>query len=299
MAAVIECRNVTYTYPLGTKPAIRDLSLDIESGVLYGVAGENGAGKTTLGALLMGFAPRFYKGELKGEVTVKGRPVSEYGGEIARIAGYVFQNPFTQISGVKDTVFEEVAFGLENFGAPALEIERRVTDVMRLTGIEELAMLNPLNLSGGQMQRVALASVTVLDPEIFILDEPTSQLDPEGTESVFKIIRGLKEASKTIILIEHKIDLLAEYADEMLILKGGGLVARGRADTVLSDPELLLKQGVKPPQAALLGKKLIDMGLPLSGVPVTERQAVEEIKKALKKGKETRPEVNPSERGFP
>lgn len=281
MAAVIECKNVTYTYPLAKEPAIRDLNIDIERGKFYGVIGENGAGKTTFGAILRGFAPSFYKGELQGEVLVDGKSVSEYGGELATKIGYVFQNPFTQISGVKDTVFEEVAYGLENFGVPVSEIEKRVIDVMQMTDIEELAMKNPFGLSGGQMQRVALASVIVLEPDILIIDEPTSQLDPEGTESVFKIIETMKEKEKTIILVEHKIDLIAEYADEVLVFKDGRMIANGDKSAILSDMSLL-DQGATLPQVAILGNRLKEAGLPLSTIPVTEKQAVEVIAEAMR-----------------
>ena len=183
------CVKTLSSYPLTTEPAIKHLNLQIERGKFYGVIGENGSGKTTLCALLRGFAPSFYKGEIKGEVLVEGKNINEYGGELSQKIGFVFQNPFTQISGVKDTVFEEVAYGLENFGVPVEEIERRVIEVMKMTNIESLAEKNPFELSGGQMQRVALASVIVLEPDILIIDEPTSQLDPEGTESVFAIIK--------------------------------------------------------------------------------------------------------------
>jgi len=281
MDHIIECKNVTYSYPLAESPAIRDLTIDIERGKFYGVIGENGSGKTTFCALLRGFIPDFYKGELEGEVLVEGKKTTEYGGELSEKIGYVFQNPFTQISGVKDTVFEEVAYGLENFGVPVEEIEKRVIEVMRMTDIEALAEKNPFDLSGGQMQRVALASVIVLEPDILIIDEPTSQLDPEGTESVFAIIRRLKERQKTIILVEHKIDLIAEYADDVLVFKGGSLIASGPKQEILSDMSLL-EQGVQVPQVAVLGKRLREKGLPLSFIPVTEQQAIEEISRALK-----------------
>ncbi len=281
MDIVIECKDVTYSYPLAKKPSIQNLNLRIERGKFYGVIGENGAGKTTLGAILRGFAPSFYKGELKGEVLVEGKNISEYGGELSTKIGYIFQNPFTQISGVKDTVFEEVAYGLENFGVPVEEIERRVVDVMEMTDIISLAEKNPYDLSGGQMQRVALASVIVLQPDILIIDEPTSQLDPEGTESVFKIISKLKEEHKTVILIEHKIDLIAEYADEVLVFKGSSMIAEGPKEKVLSDMSLS-EQGTALPQVAILGSRLKKMGLPISTIPVTEKQAVEVISEALK-----------------
>ena len=131
------------------------------------------------------------------------------------------------------------------------------------------------------MQRVALASGIVLEPDILIIDEPTSQLDPEGTESVFAIIEMMKEKQKTIILVEHKIDLIAEYADEVLVLKNGELIAKGDKTEVLADMSLL-EQGAALPQVAILGRKLQEKGLQLAAIPVTEKQAVEVIAKALK-----------------
>lgn len=280
MGYVMECKNVTYTYPLADEPSIRNVSLNIEEGKFYGVVGENGSGKTTLCAILRGFAPSFYQGDIQGEVLVYGKPIGEYGGELATKIGYVFQNPFTQISGVKETVFEEVAYGLENFGVPVEEIVERVEAIMKLTHIDSLAEKNPLELSGGQMQRVALASVLVLEPDILIIDEPTSQLDPQGTESVFEIIKMMKDKKKTIILVEHKIDLIAEYADEVLVLRGGKLIAGGDKAQVLSDISLM-EQGVQLPQMAILGSRLKEKGFPISEIPVTEKRAVEIISAAL------------------
>ena len=281
MDNIIECKNVTYSYPLAETPAIQELNVNIERGKFYGVIGENGSGKTTFCALLRGFIPDFYKGELNGEVLVEEKKTTDYGGELSAKIGYVFQNPFTQISGVKETVFEEVAYGLENFGVPVEEIERRVVEVMQMTDIEALAEKNPFDLSGGQMQRVALASVIVLEPDILIIDEPTSQLDPEGTESVFAIIKALKEKRKTIILVEHKIDLIAEYADEVLVFKEGRMIAAGDKQEILSDLSLL-EQGAALPQVAILGSRLKEKGLPISRIPVTEKQAIEFIAEALK-----------------
>ena len=280
MGYVMECKNVTYTYPLADEPSIRNVSLNIEEGKFYGIVGENGSGKTTLCAILRGFALSFYQGDIQGEVLVYGKPIGEYGGELATKIGYVFQNPFTQISGVKETVFEEVAYGLENFGVPVEEIVERVEAIMKLTHIDSLAEKNPLELSGGQMQRVALASVLVLEPDILIIDEPTSQLDPQGTESVFEIIKMMKDKKKTIILVEHKIDLIAEYADEVLVLRGGKLIAGGDKAQVLSDISLM-EQGVQLPQMAILGSRLKEKGFPISEIPVTEKRAVEIISAAL------------------
>lgn len=283
MAVVIECKNVTYSYPLTDKPSIANLNLSLEKGKFYGVIGENGSGKTTLCAVLRGFAPSFYQGEIQGEVLFEGKPLAEYGGDISTKIGYVFQNPFTQISGVKDTVFEEVAYGLENFGVPVEEIVERVERVMKLTNIEHLAMKSPYELSGGQMQRVALASVIVLEPDVLVIDEPTSQLDPQGTESVFEIIKQMKAKGITIVLVEHKIDLIAEYADEVIVLKDAEVIAKGGTSEILSDITLMDK-GVLIPQVAILGNKLKEKGLPISKIPVTEKEAVEVFTAALKGG---------------
>jgi len=151
---------------------------------------------------------------------------------------------------------------------------------MRLTDIEAIADRNPFDLSGGQMQRVALASVIVLEPDILIIDEPTSQLDPEGMESVFKIIKTLKEKHKTIILVEHKVDLIAEYADEVFVFKDGQLIFSGNTQTILSDTALLNHKAALP-QVALLGNLLKKRNFPISMIPITEVQAVEIISQAL------------------
>ncbi|MDR2759274.1 MAG: energy-coupling factor ABC transporter ATP-binding protein [Spirochaetaceae bacterium] len=282
MGTVIEFKNVSYTYPLADIPSIKNISFSLEQGGFYGVIGRNGSGKTTLCALIRGFAPSFYQGNLEGTVLIDGKPTVDYGpGELSLRVGYVFQNPFNQISGVKDTVFEEIAFGLENFGIPVDEIERRVIEIMDLTNITGLAEKNPFDLSGGQQQRLALASIIVLKPDILVIDEPTSQLDPEGTESVFEIIKMMKKERKTIILVEHEVDLLAEYADTILVLHQGCLVRMGPTSEVLGDAKLL-DYGIQIPQIVHLSSALIRRGLPLDTIPVTEEAAVMAFKNCIK-----------------
>ena len=277
---VIECKNITYTYPVSEEPAIKNLNLDIERGKFYGIIGNNSSGKSTLCAILRGFAPAYFKGKLDGKVIFNGKDISQYGYEISKMIGYVFQNPFTQISGIKETVFEENAYGLENFGTPVEEIEKRVVEVMKLTNTEELAMKNPYELSGGQMQRVALASVIVLNPDVLIIDEPTSQLDPQGTESVFEIIRKLKEQRKTIILVEHKIDLIAEFTDRVVILKDGEILREGDTKSVLTDISLL-EHGIAIPQVTQLAIQLKEIGLPINSISVTEEGLLNILKSLL------------------
>ena len=286
MDPVIEFRNVTYQYPLTETPAVKNINLSLEPGKLYGIIGPNGAGKTTLAVMMCGFVPSFYKGTLEGELRIKGKNILEYKkGEISKISGYVFQNPFTQISGVKDTVFEEVGFALENFGVDPAGMEERILKIAEQTGITELLDKSPYELSGGQQQRVALASLLVLQPEIMVIDEPTSQLDPEGTESVFRIIAALKQSGSTIILIEHKIDLVAEYADEIIVISDGEVLCQGTPKAVFSDPELP-KHRVRLPYVTQLAHELMARGVRLDTVPVTEDEAARVFAEALEGGNE-------------
>lgn len=277
---IIELQDVTYTYPLTSAPALKNISLSLEAGKLYGIIGGNGSGKTTLCITICGFATKFEKGQLEGAVLVKEKNIDDYAeGEISRMMGYVLQNPFSQISGVRETVLEEIAYGLENLGVAPEEMEERVVNIAKKTDIEGLLLKNPYELSGGQQQRVALASVLVLDPEILIIDEPTSQLDPEGTESIFKIIRTLKEEGKTVLLVEHKIDLLAEYADEIIVLENGCHIKSGPTHEVLIQRELE-EHGIQLPQISVIFDELKKRGKDYGAIPVTYDEALKLLKNA-------------------
>ncbi|WP_442766238.1 energy-coupling factor ABC transporter ATP-binding protein [Mitsuokella multacida] len=266
----IELKHVTFSYTLAENKALDDVSFTFERGRFYGVIGENGGGKTTLCNLLRGLIPNFFKGEMLGQVLYDGTDMKELDVDALSVdIGYVFQNPFTQISGVKKTVFEEVALGLENLGVPPEKIVKRVIDVLKLLEIEHLALNNPTELSGGQRQRVAFASIIVMDPDILVIDEPTSQLDPEGSRRIFDIIETLKKRNKTIILVEHKINMIAMYCDAVLVMKDGKLVRSGSAQEVLSDVSLP-SLGVRLPEAAQLAYDLADKGMPLSGIPIPD-----------------------------
>lgn len=273
--ALFELENVTYHYPYCKTAALQEITCTLEEGKFYGVIGENGGGKTSFCNLLRGLIPHFYLGKLEGKVTIAGTDVLEWDtGKLAAKIGYVFQNPFTQISGIKETVFEEIAMGLENIGVPKLQMVDKVLQVCSLLGIENLIEKNPNELSGGQRQRVAFASILAMDSDILVIDEPTSQLDPQGTQDVFEIIRTLKTSGKTIILVEHKIDLIARYCDEILIMQGGRLVRKGPTAEVLSSPDLS-ELGALSPQAAQFGHAMAAAGMPLPHIPITIEEAAE------------------------
>src|SRR5699024_6682109 len=258
----------------GEEDALRDISIEFETGKFYAVIGANSAGKTSLCNAIRGFIPHFYNGELKGDVLIEDRDIREWGlGELSAKIGYVFQNPFTQISGVKDTVFDEIAFGLENLGVEENEIRSRVADIIQLLEISHLQEKNPFELSGGQKQRVALASIIVMEPEILVIDEPTSQLDPQSTEAIFSIIELMKKKGKTIILVEHKIEPIAEYADGIIVMKDGIAVLQGDADVVLSN-EQAIEIGYALPQYALCGIEKRENGMDFGTIPLTEEKAI-------------------------
>ena len=282
--ACIELKQVSYRYPTSKTANLKEVNLTVESGEFIAVIGRNEAGKTTLCNVIRGFAPHFYQGKLSGSVHVNGKDVLRTEiGDLSWDVGYVFQNPFNQNSGVKATVYEEISYGLENLGIPRREIFDRVDEVINLLGIAYLADKHPMKLSGGQCQRVALASIIVMEPAILLIDEPTSQLDPKGTEDVFKIIDMLKKKGKTTILVEHKIDRVAEYADRVLLMDEGRIVRDGPAAQILSDPALL-EYGVTLPQTALLGLRLREEGLPLERIPITIDQAAVSIRALRKEG---------------
>jgi energy-coupling factor transporter ATP-binding protein EcfA2 len=240
--ALIELVHVTYTYPVSTRPALSDVSLRVNEGEFVAIIGPNDAGKSTLCYTLAGFVPNFFRGQLDGRVEVAGlqsnaNPLSDWVLQV----GLVVRNPFNQISGTKYTVFEEVAFGLENLGVPRDEMRQRVEEALRVNGIADLADRSPYSLSGGQQQRVALTSILVMQPKVLVLDEPTSQMDPAGTREVFGQIRSLAERGMTVVMAEHKIEWVAAFADRVVALYEGKVLLDGKPGDVLTSDELLGK----------------------------------------------------------
>jgi len=277
MNSIIEMKNVSYRYPVADDWIIKNASFAIEKGKFTAIIGNNGSGKTTLCNIIRGFIPHFYKGELEGEVIVDGKNIVDYQlGQLGEKIGYVFQNPFIQVSGVKDTVFDEVAYGLENLGVEENEIIDRVNEVLKLVKIEHLRDKHPMGLSGGQRQRVALASIIVMNPDILVIDEPTSQLDPIGTEHVFDIIRLMKEKGKTIILVEHKMDLIAEYADNLIVLNEGEIVLQGPTREVFANPRFG-EHNIQYPHVTEVALHLQKNGVKLNYVPIRDEELPESI----------------------
>jgi len=272
--------NVSYKYPLEEKQALKNINIKIKKGEFWAVIGKNGSGKTTFCNMLRRFVPDFYKGELTGKITLEDKELKDYSQkELVQKIGFVFQNPFTQISGVKDTVFEEIAYGLENLGLDKGEIISKVEKILKLLEIEKLRDRNPYDLSGGQKQRVALASIIAMDPDILVIDEPTSQLDPKGTEDIFKIINLMANEGKTIILVEHKLELIAEYAQNILVLDEGEIILSGKAEEVLNN-KILLEKEIGMTQYSILSYELEKARkAEFEEIPITKEKMVELLKK--------------------
>ena len=276
----LKLENVNYKYPLEEKNTLQNINIEIKKGEFWAVIGKNGSGKTTLCNILRRFVPDFYKGELTGKITLEGKELKDYSQkEIVQKIGFVFQNPFTQISGVKNTVFEEIAYGLENLGIEREIIISEVEKILKLLEIERLRDKNPYNLSGGQKQRVALASIIAMNPDILVIDEPTSQLDPKGTEDIFKIINLMANEGKTIILVEHKLELIAEYAENILVLDEGEVILSGKASEVLNN-KILLEKEIGMTQYSILAYELEKARkIELEEIPITKEKTVELLKK--------------------
>jgi energy-coupling factor transporter ATP-binding protein EcfA2 len=275
---VIEVAGLTYTYPRTDAPALRGVDLCVPRGQFCAVAGANGAGKSTLCYALAGFVPHFYGGTLSGSVRVAAHDVARTPlADLASEVGLVFANPYHQITGMRFTVREEIAFGLENLGVPRDEMLERLDAVLRLTGLADLADRGPLSLSGGQMQRLALASVLVMRPRVLVLDEPAAQLDPAGTRELFAVLAGLAAAGDTtIVLVEHRLEWIAGFAERVVVLANGQVVADGPPRDVLAAPDLE-RHGVDPTRCTRVARLARARGLAPAGgpLPVTLDQARE------------------------
>lgn len=270
--------NLKYKYPLAEEFALDDISFEVEEGQFIGIAGQNSAGKSTLTQALVGLVPHFYHGTYGGKVIVDGLEVYENEiSDIAQRVGIVFQNPFTQVTGSKLTVYEEIAFGLENMGIERKEMINRIDYSLNLLDIYKYKERNPFDLSGGQMQRMAIASIIAMRPQIIVLDEPTSQLDPQGSEEVFKAVDSLRKEGMTIIMVEHKIEKLANYADKVMLLNDGKLIDFDTPQKVFSRADLEAN-GIAAPAFTRICKELNIRNEKTGFYPVTLDEAYDVVK---------------------
>jgi energy-coupling factor transport system ATP-binding protein len=276
---MIEAKNISFTYPNDVE-ALRDVSVTIKDGEFVAIMGQNGAGKTTLVKHFNGLLkPR------KGQVTVNGVDVTKVSvAKLARNVGFVFQNPDHQL--FSDSVEEEISFALRNFGFEESVVESRVTWALNLLNLTQYRKTSPFMLSGGERKRVALASVLAWNPETLILDEPTIGQDYQQKEKLRQFILQMKTQGKTVIMVTHDVEFVAECNPRVLLMREGKIVDDGEASRILTNPETLAAASIVPPQIAQifleLSTQLPELELPKDIIDVYKAKEI--ILKMLKRG---------------
>jgi len=254
------------------------VNLKVEKGEFLAITGPVGAGKSTLCTALNGLIPQSQRGTIKGTVKVAGKDTRET--EIATLSslvGMVFQDPESQFIGM--SVIDEVVFGPCNLGVPKAEIDRRLDWVLKAVRMENFQEKSPTELSGGQKQRVAIASALIMLPEILVLDEPTSELDPIGKWEVYQVIEGLKkEREMTIILVENLPEETVRFADRVILLHEGQIKLEAPPQQFFRNVELLRSLGISPPQVTEFSYLLEKNDRLLEGdLPITLEATVEKV----------------------
>jgi len=277
--ATIVVKDLTFTYLGSKKPSISDLTFSVNEGQFVILTGPSGCGKTSVCRCLNGLIPHFYSGELKGDLTVCGLSIREKStSELARKVGFVFQNPENQLFSL--SVERDVAFGPENLGLPRSETRKRVDWALEVTGISGLRYRAPYELSGGQQQRAAIAAVLAMKPEVMVLDEPTSFLDPKSAVDILKVVHDLnKTLGMTIVLVEHRLDLASQYADRVIIMDKGETILDGKPSEVLGEKARLIGVGI--PRITLLAQLLQKDGLSFTSIPISVEDASVAIRRLL------------------
>ncbi|MBE0511863.1 ABC transporter ATP-binding protein [Candidatus Bathyarchaeota archaeon] len=264
---MIEVKDLYFTYPTGVE-ALKGITLTIDDGEFLAIMGQNGAGKTTL--------VKHFNGLLKptkGEVVVDGVSTREVSvAQLARKVGFVFQNPDHQL--FCETVEEEVAFALRNFGFEENAIKKRVDWALNLLDITQYRQTSPFMLSGGERKRVALASVLAWDPQVGILDEPTIGQDHQQKEKLRQFIVQLNAQKKTVIVVTHDVEFVAECNPRVVLMTEGKIVAEGLAEEILTNQKLVAQASIVPPQITQIFLGLPDLGLPTNVIDVHEARRI-------------------------
>jgi energy-coupling factor transporter ATP-binding protein EcfA2 len=250
---ILVVEDLRFKYPTGESEALKGISFTVQQGQFIGITGPTGAGKSTLALCLRGLIPHSVSGQMRGKITVCGIKTDQATpAEIGEKVGLVFQDPEAQIIGL--TVAEDLAFSPENYEWSPSRILAEIPRLLKLVRLDGMEERETFSLSGGQKQRVALASALMMSPELIILDEPTSELDPIGKAEVFDAVRQLRDRhNTTIIIIEHAVEQLAEFADHILMMDQGQIVAQGTPRELFRNIDLFHRTGgERLPQVAEL-----------------------------------------------
>lgn len=285
-APLLDAQGFSWRYEGRQDNALTDIHLTVQPGEVVGLTGPSGAGKSTLLLALGGLIPGSFQGSYAGRVLVGGVPTLEAPPHrLGARAAMVFQDPESQFLGL--TVEEELAFGLEHMGLSDAEIARRIDRSLARVGMEGFLHRSPMDLSGGQKQRVAIAAALAMEPEVLLLDEPTSELDPEGADAIFAILQDLqRERGLAIVVASHHTEALARFCSRMLLLSGGRLVADEPAGAFFARTDDLMGWGVRPPDVAELFAILARRGLaPGTAHPTTLEAAELALRRHLERGR--------------
>jgi len=281
---LIKIENLTFFYSDAEKPALKDVNLEIEDGEFVLITGPSGGGKSSLCRCFNGLIPHFYGGKLAGRVEVQGLDTKNCSPrELATRVGMIFQDPESQL--VTMDAEREIAFGLENLGFSRTLITKRIEESLDTLSISHLRHRTLHDLSGGEKQKVAIASVLALHPEILVLDEPTSELDPNSAEEVLSMLERLNdELGITVILVEHRLDRVVQHIDRLVVLHRGRVVADGRAgDVFIQNYEELTEIGTGIPPIIKLAHELRKTGINMNGIPLTVKEGRISLRNALQK----------------
>ncbi len=231
---LIKFNNFYFRYKRNEEYQLNNINLEIEENKFILLCGETGSGKTSLIRSLNGLIPQFYPGFYRGNVEIGEKDTCETPiAELSTEVGIVFQNPENQL--ISMNVEHELAFGMENLGIPKDEMERRIEEVIKVTEIGHILEKAPFELSGGEQQRVAIASILVLEPKVLVLDEPTALLDPYMADKIIDLLKKIQNEKKTTIIIsEHRMDLIIPKADEIILIKQGAVLEHDTREKVVN-----------------------------------------------------------------
>lgn len=282
METLIEFSNYSFSYKGAKVKAVEDVSFKISRGEYVSIIGPTGAGKTTLCRSVVGLIPSIYTGKITGEINVLGKPITSYhGSELSATIGYVHQDAESQI--LMTNVEKEIAFPLENLGIPREEIKKRIDDALHLVHLEDYRTRHPFYLSGGQRQRVVLATALAMNPDILILDEATSEIDPLGAEEIMVVTKELNDIGKTIIMIEHNMEEVSRFTNRTIVLDKGHVLANDTTEAVLTNLDLMDNLNIYPPEVTQLFMQLRRRGVAIDEIPMTVDGAIEKLRALLKK----------------
>ena len=277
--SIVQANHLSFTYTGASEPSIEDLTIGVSPGEFVVLTGPSGCGKTTICRCLNGLIPNFYSGDFTGDLIVDGMSVKDHTtAELAPHVGMVFQNPENQLFSL--SVERDVAFGPENLGLAREETRKRVDWALDVTGISNLKDKPPYELSGGQQQRAAIAAVLAMQPKVMILDEPTSFLDPKSALEILEVISDLnKKLGITIILVEHRLDIVSKHANRVIVMDSGRIVLDGTPKDVYGEHARLI--GIGLPRVTALFNLLQKDGVQFTQTPATVDEAVDVLRKML------------------